>query len=274
MEDLIADVRIGGGPAEPRGQIHHGYVRRGHAEGHAGHLALQGRDHAANGLGCAGGGGDDVVEDGTTRAPVAAAAGVHGLLLGGGGMDGGHQGLLDAELLVDDIGQRRKAVGGAAGVGDDTHIAAVFIAVDAEHEGRRGVVLGRSRQDGVVGAGGLDDVLCAAVRPVDHRRVGLAVDLDLAPVDDQVAAGVLHSAGEITEYGVVLQQIHHVVHIRLAQVDTAYLEALRIVRQYAQHHPSDTAKAVDTDLNCHVSVLPSFPRPGRLYLFQVHYISL
>ena len=204
-------------------------------------------------------------------------------------MDGGHQGLLDAELLVDDIGQRRKAVGGAAGVGDDTHIAAVFIAVDAEHEGRRGVVLGRSRQDdllgaalevagsllgGVVGAGGLDDVLCAAVRPVDHRRVGLAVDLDLTPVDDQVAAGVLHSAGEIAEYGIVLQQIHHVVHICLAQVDAAYLEALRIVRQYAQHHPSDTAKAVDTDLNCHVSVLPSFPRPGRLYLFQVHYISL
>ena len=204
-------------------------------------------------------------------------------------MDGGHQGLLDTELLVDDIGQRRKAVSGTAGVGDDAHIAAVFIAVDAEDKGRRGIVLGGGRQDdllgaalemaggligGVVGTGGLDDVLRAAVCPVDHGGIGLAVYLDLAAVDDQVTAGVLHDSGEIPEHGVIFQQIDHVVHVRLPQVDAAYLEALRIVRKYTQHHPSDTAEAVDTDLDSHVIVLPLFHRPGRPYLFQVHYTSL
>ena len=130
-------------------------------------------------------------------------------------MDGGHQGLFDAELLVDDVGQRRQTVGGAAGVRDHTHIAAVLVAVDAKHEGGCGIVLGgRSQQHllgaalkvaggllrGVVGAGGLDDVLRAAVRPIDHRSVGLAVHLDLVAVDDKVAAGVLHDAGEIPEH--------------------------------------------------------------------------
>ena len=130
--DLIADVGIGGRAAQARGQVDHGHVRRGHAEGHTGHLALQGGDNAADGLGRAGGGGDDVVQDGTARTPVAAAAAVDRLLLGGGGMDGGHEGLLDAELLVDDIGERGQTVRRAAGVGDNAHVRAVLVAVDAE----------------------------------------------------------------------------------------------------------------------------------------------
>ena len=118
------------------------------------------------------------------------------------------------------------------------------------------------------------DELRAAVCPVDHGGIGLAVYLDLAAVDDQVTAGVLHDSGEIPEYGIIFQQIDHVVHVRLPQVDAAYLEALRIVRKYTQHHPSDTAEAIDTDLDSHVIVLPLFHRPGRPYLFQVHYTSL
>ena len=62
--DLVADVRIRCRLAEPRRQVHHGYVCGGYAEGHAGHFALQGGDHATHGLGRAGSRRDDVDKDG------------------------------------------------------------------------------------------------------------------------------------------------------------------------------------------------------------------
>ena len=89
------------------GQVNDGDVRRGDAEAHAGHLAVELGDDATDGLGGTRGGGDDIVENGAASAPVAAAAGVDGLLLGGGGVDGGHERLLNAELVVDDLGKGR-----------------------------------------------------------------------------------------------------------------------------------------------------------------------
>ena len=193
-------------------------------------------------------------------------------------MDGRHQGLLDAELLVDNVGQRGQAVGGAAGVGDNPHVGAVLVAVDAVNKGGGGVVLGGGRQDdflgaalemttgllrGVVGAGGLDDVLRAAVRPVDHGRVRLAVYLDLAAIDHQIAAGVLDHAGEVAENRVVLQQIDHIVNVRFAQVDAADLKFLGVLRQNTHDDTADAAKAIDTDFDSHDAVL-SFFSPQRL----------
>ena len=188
-------------------------------------------------------------------------------------MDGGHEGLLDAELLVDDIGERGQTVRRAAGVGDNAHVRAVLVAVDAEDKGRSRVVLGGRGEDnllraalevaaglvgGVVGAGGLDDVLRAALAPVDHRGIGLAVDLDVAAVDDEVAAGVLHGAGEVAEHGVVLEQIDHIVDVCLAQVHAADLKLLRALRQNAQDDASDTTEAVDTDFDHKTNFLPFF----------------
>ena len=54
--------------------------------------------------GGAGGGGEGGAHDAAARPPVAAGAGVHGLLLGSGGVDGAHEGLLDAKSIVDDLG--------------------------------------------------------------------------------------------------------------------------------------------------------------------------
>ena len=289
MADGVADLGIGGGAGQAGRQVHHGHVRRWHTEGHAGHLTLQGGNDPAHGLGGAGGGGDDVVEDGAAGAPVAAATGVHGLLLGGGGVDGGHEALLDAELLMHHLGQRGQTVGGAAGIGDYLHIRAVQAVVDAEHEGGCHLVLGGGRQQhlfgaalevaggllgGVVGTGGLDDVLGAALMPGDHGGVRLAEHLDLMAVDHQIAALVLHRAVEVAEYGVVFQQVHHVVHVRLAEVDAADLVLLRILRQNPQHHTADTAEAVDTNFDGHNPfpfTLLRFRRPGRLFLFRVYY---
>ena len=105
--DGVADLGVGGGLFEARGQVDDGDIRRGHAEAHAGHLALELGDDLADGLGSTRGGRNDVVEDRAARAPVAAAAAVDRLLLGRGGVDRGHERLLDAERVVDDLGKGR-----------------------------------------------------------------------------------------------------------------------------------------------------------------------
>ena len=96
VADGIADIGVGGLDLKVGGQVNDGDVRRGDAEAHAGHFAVELGDDAADGLGGTRGGGDDIVENG---------ARVDGLLLGGGGVDGGHERLLNAELVVDDLGK-------------------------------------------------------------------------------------------------------------------------------------------------------------------------
>ena len=104
---------------------------------------------------------------------------------------------------------------------------------------------------GIVSAGGLDDVLRAAAGPGDHRRVGLAEDLNSVTVDDQVLVLVLHRAVELTEHGIVFDHIDHVIQIRFAQVDTADVELLRMLDHDAQHDAADAAEAVDAHFDSH-----------------------
>ena len=51
-------------------------------------------------------------------------------------VNGGHQTLYDAELVVDNLGQRSQAVGGAGSVRNDLHILGVLVVVYAHNEGR------------------------------------------------------------------------------------------------------------------------------------------
>jgi len=113
---------------------------------------------------------------------------------------------------------------------------------------------------GVVGTGGFDDVLRAAVGPVNHGGVRLAVNFDLTAIDHQIASGVLHHAGEVAENRVVLQQVYHIVDVRLAQVDAANVKLFRILRQDAHDDTADTAKSVDTDFDSHDAFLSFFVR--------------
>src|SRR5690606_13328019 len=134
---------------------------------------------------------NDVLEDAAAAAPVLVGRTVDGLLGGGGGVHGGHQAALDAPLVVQHLGQRRQAVGGAGGVGDD-RLALVGLVVDAEDEHRR-VVLGRRRQDHLLRAGvevllraglvqeqagGLDDDVGADRVPLQVGRVALLRQAD------------------------------------------------------------------------------------------------
>lgn len=85
---------------------------------HSRQLAVQFGDDLADSLGGTSGGGNDVVVDGTSTTPVLAGGTIDGLLGRSGGVDGAHETLDNAELVVDNLGQGSEAVGGARRVRD------------------------------------------------------------------------------------------------------------------------------------------------------------
>ena len=72
---------------------------------HIRELSVERGDDLSDGLGGTGGGRDDVVVDGTSATPVLVGRTIDGLLGGSGGVDGGHQALDDAEVVVDDLSE-------------------------------------------------------------------------------------------------------------------------------------------------------------------------
>jgi hypothetical protein len=90
-------------------------------------------------------GGDEVLGRGAAAAQVLGAAGAVDQGLGRGvGVHRGQQGLLDAELPVQDLHQRGDVVGGAAGAGDDLGLAVG--PVDAVDDGWHVRAAGRAGQ--------------------------------------------------------------------------------------------------------------------------------
>jgi hypothetical protein len=173
-------VAVGG-----EGQVDQRDVDGRHAQGEAIDLADQLRQHQADGLGGAGLGGDDVGGGGAGAAQVLVAD-VDGDLVVGVGVDGGHQALLDADAVGQDLGDRGQAVGGAGGVGDDGHAGLQRFFVDAHDDGGVDVVTARGGDQhalgalveqrlglglGGVGAGALEQHVDAVGAPVDALRV-------------------------------------------------------------------------------------------------------
>ena len=174
------DLLVRGRGGEAGGQIDDGDIGGGDTESHTGQLAVKGGDDLADGLGGTGGGGDDVGTGATAAAPVLARGTIDGLLGGGGGVDGGHESLGDAEVVVDDLGERGQAVGGAGSVRDDVVLGLVGIQVDSADEhggisrgGRDDDLLGTTLQveggllDGGENTGRFDDVLGTSSTPLD-----------------------------------------------------------------------------------------------------------
>merc|ERR1719287_261671 len=190
-----ADLLVGGLLPELAGEVDHGDVDGGDAEGHAGELALEGGDDLGHGLRGAGGGGDDVAGGSAAAAPVLAGGGVDD------GLGGGHEGLLDVELVVDGLDHGGEAVGGAGRAGHEVLAAVVLVGVDAHDDGL-GVVLSGGRVDNLLGAavqnglglplgeedaGGLADVVGPEGAPADLLGVAAAGGLDLLPVEAEPA---------------------------------------------------------------------------------------
>ena len=177
--------------------------RDGRAHREAVQLALELGDHEADRLGGAGRGRHEV-ERGRARAAQVLVRRVLQALVGRVGVDRRHQAALDADRVVQHLGERREAVRRARRVGD--HVVAVgvvgVVEVDAEHDGR--VRLGRRRGDDdllgagleVLGgvralgeeAGRLDHDVDAEVAPRQRGRVALLERPDLAAVDHERVA--------------------------------------------------------------------------------------
>src|SRR5699024_4759173 len=115
-------------------------------------LAGELREHQGDGLGRTGGGRDDVQRGGAGAARVAVRT-VLQVLVCGVGVHRGHQTTHDADAVVQRLGQRGEAVGGAGGVGDDVVLLRVVAGVvHTDHEG--GVlILRRGGDDHLLGAG-------------------------------------------------------------------------------------------------------------------------
>jgi hypothetical protein len=176
---------------------------------------------------------DDVSSSGTSTTPVLGGRTVNGLLGSGVGVDSGHQPLNDTELVIEDLGERSQAVGGARSVGKNVDVLVVLLEVYTADEhggiGRGGGdddLLGTTLQvkRGLVNGGedtsGLDDVLSTSLGPWDVCRVALLVHLDGLSVDDQVTglrAGDLTL--EVTVGGVVLEHVDGILGVNEGVVD-------------------------------------------------------
>src|SRR5690606_207123 len=108
------------------------------------------------GLRGTGGGRDDVLGGGTGAAQVLVRE-VQDALVVRVRVHRRHQALDDAEVLVEDLRQRRHAVGGAGGVGDDVVVRRVVLVVVHAHDEGDVLVLRRGGDDDLLGAAG--DVL-------------------------------------------------------------------------------------------------------------------
>mmetsp|Transcript_12458 Transcript_12458/g.36725 ORF Transcript_12458/g.36725 Transcript_12458/m.36725 type:complete len:389 (-) Transcript_12458:198-1364(-) len=260
-----ADLLVGGLLGELGSEVDNRHVDGGHTEGHAGELALEGRDHLGHGLGGTGGGGDDVARGSTSSTPVLAGGRVNDGLGGGHGVDGGHEGLVDAELVVDGLDHGGEAVGGARRARDEVLRPVVLSLVDA-HDNGLGVILGGGRVDHLLGASindglgtllgeehasGLAHVVSSEGAPPDLLGVTAAGSLDLLAVEDKEVSINLDGALGNAVDGVVLVLVGHVVGGGRPGVDGAE-GAVLVLHHDTGHEAADTSEAVDTHAGGHL----------------------
>ena len=268
-----ADLGVGGGLLETEGHVNNGHVRSGDTHGHTGELAVELGDDLADSLGSAGGGGDDVVVDGAGAAQVLLLGeAVHDGLGGGGSMDGGHQAFDDAEVVVDDLGDRGQAVGGAGSVGNELHVGGVLVEVDAADEHRGVVLRGAGHDDdlgagvdvslglllGQVNTGALEHVLNTELTPGDQGSVAVGLvgeDLDDLAVDGNGAVLVVADdfTVETAVHGVVLHAVSDVGSGMAGGVDRDDFDIVGLDGG-AESQGADAAEAVDANFD-HVCIL-------------------
>ena len=150
---LFADLLVGGTVLKSAGEINNGNVSGWDSESHTSELSIELWDDLSDGLGGTGGGWDNVGTGGSTSSPVFSSLGwsINGELVHGDGMDGGHETLLDTPVIVQNLGDWSKAVGGAGGVGNNGHVLVVLLVVDTNDEDWN-VVLWWGREHNLLGS--------------------------------------------------------------------------------------------------------------------------
>src|SRR5690606_30667098 len=224
------------------------------------------REYLGDDGGGAGAGGDQAHPAGAGATQVLVRLVEDGLAVGQV-VHGGDAAVTDAEALVNDLDDRRQAIGGAAGGGDDAVPGRVEqVVVHAHHHVQRARLLHRRGHhhapDALVqvglqqGAGfhlaaGLDDQVAAG--PVGPGDALVAGDRDALSGDDDGIAlgrGLVRPAAM---HGVEVEQVGEgggvagrVVDVREAQVGP--------VESGAQRQAADAAESVDAYLQDHGAV--------------------
>src|SRR5690606_20485200 len=133
LAQVLVDLFAGGGLLQIQVEDGHGHVRRRHANGVAGQLALQHRQR----LGSGGGGtgfGDDHVQRSAATTTTALVEVVDQVLVVGVRVNGLDVTIDDAVLIIDRLEHRHDGVGGAGSGGDDLVLGGDFTVVDAMHD--------------------------------------------------------------------------------------------------------------------------------------------
>ena len=148
-------------------------------------------------------------------------------------MNSGHKTVYNAEVVVNNLGERSQAVCCTGSIGNDIHIAGVFVIVNAHDKHRS--VFGRSGDNNFfrtafkVGsrfihrgeyAGGLYNILGAAVFPRNFFRIHTRVNFNGLAVNGKFTVFHFNRTFKFTVHGVILGHINHVIHINERIVDS------------------------------------------------------
>jgi len=259
-----ADLLVGGALLKTAGQVNNGDIDGGDTESHTGKLANKGRNDLGDGLGGTGGRRDDVARGSTSSTPVLTGGGVDNGLGGGHGVDSGHEGFLNLELVVDGLDHRGKTVGGTGSTGDEVLRSIVHFLVDT-HDNGLGVILGGSGVDDLLGTsindglglllgeentGGLADVVSTQGTPADLLGVTAAGSLDLLSVENKEVSINLNGLLGLSVDGVVLVLVGHVVGGGRTGVNGGEVD-VGVLHHDTGDETSDTSESVNTHTSGH-----------------------
>jgi len=255
----------------------------GNTLGSADQLAVELRDDEADGLGSAGGVRDDIDSGSAGAAKVALSLrAVEDHLIAGIGVDGAHNAGLDGSEVVEGLGHRGEAVGGAGSGGDDVVAGLQGLVVDVVDDGGQ-IIAGRSGDDDLAGAGvdvslslglagveagAFEDDVHAQLAPGQLGRVRHLVDDDLLAVDnnvvvlaftlveiDRVTGGHIVALG-----GVVLEQVRE--HFGGGQIVDGNNFVTFGTEHLTERQTADTTKTIDCNFNRH-KIAPPYITAGK-----------
>ena len=188
----------------------------------------------------------------------------HALVVGVG-VDRGHEATLDPDEVVQNLGDGREAVGGAAGVGDDQVVARQHIVVHTEDHGLQvalrgggdkhalgtGVEVRLGSVDRLEEPGAFEHDVHAHLAVRQLARLTLAGDGDLLAVHDQRIAVDIDRAGEATMGRIELEQQR--IGARVGQiVDRHQFEVvIGPLQNRPRDKPPDAPETVDCNLGRH-----------------------
>mmetsp|Transcript_11270 Transcript_11270/g.26723 ORF Transcript_11270/g.26723 Transcript_11270/m.26723 type:complete len:421 (-) Transcript_11270:32-1294(-) len=245
-------------------EVHDRDVGGRHAEGNAVKLALELGENESDSLGSASGGGHDG-EGSSAGAAEIAVGGIQQALVTSIGVGGGHGALHNAELLVEDLNERREAVGGAGRVGDNVLGLRVVVLCIHTDNICGDIALARSSDDNLLGTslemlpstlsgeedtGSLNHKVDPKLGPWQLGRVpvgddgdDLAINADVAVVNN-LDIGTEHSKG-----GVVLEQVRGLLDATRVVDGNNVKQSLLAAVPAAQEVAPNATKTVDRDLH-------------------------